>query len=150
MKPQKRSPLKVGDFMIDIEKIKIIKKDLVKALDPSLIYIFGSISKDKVRKDSDIDIAILTDRQIDEYKLFILSQKLADVLKREVDLVDLNKASTVLKVQIIKTGKLIYNSDNLRKMYFQMRAMRDYALLNEERMEIINKIKSRSLRGAKI
>jgi predicted nucleotidyltransferase len=134
--------------MIDIEKIKIIKKDLVKALDPSLIYIFGSISKDKVRKDSDIDIAILTDRQIDEYKLFILSQKLADVLKREVDLVDLNKASTVLKVQIIKTGKLIYNSDNLRKMYFQMRAMRDYALLNEERMEIINKIKSRSLRGA--
>jgi|CryGeyStandDraft_6_1057127.scaffolds.fasta_scaffold143030_2 predicted nucleotidyltransferase len=148
MKPQKRSPLKVGDFMIDIEKIKIIKKDLVKALDPSLIYIFGSISKDKVRKDSDIDIAILTDRQIDEYKLFILSQKLADVLKREVDLVDLNKASTVLKVQIIKTGKLIYNSDNLRKMYFQMRAMRDYALLNEERMEIINKIKSRSLRGA--
>ena len=148
MKPQKRSPLKVGDFMIDNEKIKIIKKDLVKALDPSLIYIFGSISKDKVRKDSDIDIAILTDRQIDEYKLFILSQKLADVLKREVDLVDLNKASTVLKVQIIKTGKLIYNSNNLRKMYFQMRAMRDYALLNEERVEIINKIKSRSLRGA--
>jgi len=146
MKPQKRSPLKVGDFMIDIEKIKIIKKDLVKALDPSLIYIFGSISKDKVRKDSDIDIAILTDRQIDEYKLFILSQKLADVLKREIDLVDLNKASTVLKVQIIKTGKLIYNSDNLRKMYFQMRAIRDYALLNEERMEIINKIESRSKR----
>jgi len=111
-----------------------------------LIYIFGSISKDKVRKDSDIDIAILTDRQIDEYKLFILSQKLADVLKREIDLVDLNKASTVLKVQIIKTGKLIYNSDNLRKMYFQMRAIRDYALLNEERMEIINKIESRSKR----
>lgn len=74
---------------------------------------------------------------------------MADVLKREVDLVDLKKASTVFKIQIIKTGKLIYNSDNLRKMYFQMRAMRDYALLNEERTEIINKIKSRNLRGAK-
>lgn len=137
-------------FMINNRKIEIIKNILSDALAPSLIYIFGSISKDKMRKDSDIDIAILTDRQIDEYKLFILSQKLADVLKREVDLVDLRKASSVFKVQIIKTGKLIYNSDNLRKMYFQMRAMRDYALLNEERMEIINKIKSRSLRGAKI
>lgn len=136
--------------MIDDRKIENIKNILSDALAPSLIYIFGSISKDKVRKDSDIDIAILTDRQIDEYKLFILSQKLADVLKREVDLVDLKKASTVFKIQIIKTGKLIYNSDNLRKMYFQMRAMRDYALLNEERMEIINKIKSRNLRGAKI
>ena len=135
--------------MIDNRKIEIIKKVLVKALAPYLIYIFGSSVKGRGREDSDIDIAILTDRQIDEYKLFILSQKLADVLKREVDLVDLRKASTVFKVQIIKTGKLIYNSDNLRKMYFQMRAMRDYALLNEERMEIINKIKSRSLRGAK-
>ena len=136
--------------MINNRKIEIIKNILSDALAPSLIYIFGSISKDKMRKDSDIDIAILTDRQIDEYKLFILSQKLADVLKREVDLVDLRKASSVFKVQIIKTGKLIYNSDNLRKMYFQMRALRDYALLNEERMEIINKIKSRSLKGAKI
>jgi len=136
--------------MIDNRKIEIIKKVLVKALAPYLIYIFGSTVKDRGREDSDIDIAILTDRQIDEYELFILSQKLADVLKREVDLVDLRKASSVFKVQIIKTGKLIYNSDNLRKMYFQMRAMRDYALLNEERMEIINKIKSRSLRGAKI
>ncbi len=135
--------------MIDNRKIEIIKNILSDALAPSLIYIFGSISKDKVRKDSDIDIAILTDRQIDEYKLYILSQKLADVLKREVDLIDLRKASSVFKIQIIKTGKLIYNSDNLRKMYFQMRAMRDYALLNEERMEIINKIKSRTLRGAK-
>ena len=135
--------------MIDNRKIEIIKKVLVKALAPYLIYIFGSTVKGRGREDSDIDIAILTDRQIDEYKLFILSQKLADVLKREVDLVDLREASTVFRVQIIKTGKLIYNSDNLRKMYFQMRAMRDYALLNEERMEIINKIKSRSLRGAK-
>ena len=135
--------------MIDNRKIEIIKKVLVKALAPYLIYIFGSTVKGRGRDDSDIDIAILTDRQIDEYKLFILSQKLADVLKREVDLVDLRKASTVFRVQIIKTGKLIYNSDNLRKMYFQMRAIRDYALLNEERMEIINKIKSRSLRSAK-
>lgn len=132
--------------MIGNDKIKIIKKVLVDALAPYLIYIFGSTVKGRGREESDIDIAILRDKKIDEYELFILSQKLADILKSEVDLIDLSKASTVFRIQIIKTGKLIYNSDNLHKMYFQMRTMKDYALLNEERQEIINKIKSSGAR----
>lgn len=132
--------------MIGNKKLKIIKKVLVDALAPYLIYIFGSTVKGRGREESDIDIAILRDKKIDEYELFILSQKLADILKREVDLIDLSKASTVFKIQIMKTGKLIYNSDNLNKMYFQMRTMKDYALLNEERQEIINKIKSSGAR----
>jgi len=132
--------------MIGNNKVKIIKKVLVDALAPYLIYIFGSTVKGRGREESDIDIAILRDKKINEYELFILSQKLAGILKREVDLIDLSKASTVFKIQIMKTGKLIYNSDNLNKMYFQMRTMKDYALLNEERQEIINKIKSSGAR----
>jgi len=132
--------------VIGNDKIKIIKKVLVDALAPYLIYIFGSTVKGRGREESDIDIAILRDKKIDEYELFILSQKLADILKSEVDLIDLSKASTVFRIQIIKTGKLIYNSDNLNKMYFQMRTMKDYVLLNEERQEIINKIKSSGAR----
>ncbi|MCK4241844.1 MAG: nucleotidyltransferase domain-containing protein [Candidatus Atribacteria bacterium] len=133
-------------LVIGNNKIKIIKKVLVDALAPYFIYIFGSTVKGRGREESDIDIAFLRDKKIDEYELFILSQKLADILKKEVDLIDLSQASTVFKIQIIKTGKLIYNSDNKRKMYFQMRTMRDYALLNEERQEIINKIKSSGAR----
>jgi len=132
--------------MIGNEEIKIIKKILVGALTPSLIYIFGSTVKDRGREKSDIDIAFLSDKKVDEYELFILSQKLADILKKEVDLIDLNMASTVFKIQIIKTGKLIYNSNNLKKMYFQMRTMKDYAILNEERHEVIDKIRSRGAR----
>jgi len=129
--------------MIGNEKINILKNILVQAFSPYLIYIFGSTVKNRDRRESDIDIAILTDRKVGEYELFNLSQKLADILKKEVDLIDLNKASTVFKTQIIKTGKLIYNSDNLKKMYFHMRTMKDYAILNEERQEVIDKIKSR-------
>jgi len=132
--------------MIGNEKINIIKNILVGEFSPYLIYIFGSTVKNRDRGESDIDIAILTDREVDEYELFILSQKLADIFKKEVDLIDLNKASTVFKIQIIKTGKLIYNSNNLKKMYFQMRTMKDYTILNEERQEVIDKIKSRGAR----
>ena len=130
--------------MIDKEKINSIKNILVKAFNPYLIYIFGSTVKNRDRGDSDIDIAVLTGKRVDEYELFILSQKLADILKKEVDLIDLNRVSTVFKIQIIKTGNLIYNSNNRKKMYFQMRTMKAYAILNEERQEIIDKIKSRS------
>ena len=130
--------------MIDKEKINSIKNILVKAFNPYLIYIFGSTVKNRDRGDSDIDIAVLTGKRVDEYELFILSQKLADILKKEVDLIDLNRVSTVFKIQIIKTGNLIYNSNNRKKMYFQMRTMKAYAILNEERQEVIDKIKSRS------
>jgi predicted nucleotidyltransferase len=118
---------------------KKIKKILINKLSPKLIYIFGSMVKNRVRNDSDIDIAILTEKQIDEYKLYMISQKLADELKREVDIVDLKNASTVFKAEILRNGKLIYNSDNPEKMHFQLGILQDYVFLNERRQEIINK-----------
>ena len=72
--------------------------------------------KNRVRNDSDIDIAILTDKQIDEYKLFMVSQQLADKLNREVNIVDLRKISTLFKAETLRTGKLIYNFNNKVKM----------------------------------
>ncbi|HPK87733.1 MAG TPA: nucleotidyltransferase domain-containing protein [Atribacterota bacterium] len=122
------------------EKIKIM---LVNELSPKLIYIFGSIVANRVRDDSDIDIAILTEKKIDEYQLYMVSQQLADKLKREVDIVDLKDASTIFKAEIIKNGKLIYNSDNLGKMYYQLEVLREYTFLNERRQEIIDKLKKK-------
>ena len=118
---------------------KKIKKILINNLSPKLIYIFGSMITNRVRNDSDIDIAILTYKQIDEYQLYMISQQLADDLKREVDIVDLKRASTVFKAEILRNGKLIYNSDNQEKMHFQLGVLRDYVFLNERRREIINK-----------
>jgi len=129
---------------------KKIKKILANKLSAKLIYVFGSMVKDKVRNDSDIDIAILTDKQIDEYTLYMVSQQLADELKREVDIVDLRKASTVFKAEILRTGKLIYNFNNKIKMAFQLNVLKQYALLNEERKGIINRIQNKSQKGIKI
>ena len=118
---------------------KKIKKILINSLSPKLIYIFGSIITNRVRNDSDIDIAILADKQIDEYQLYMIFQQLADDLKRKVDIVDLKRAFTVLKAEILRDGKLIYNSDNQEKIHFQLRVLQDYVFLNERRLEIINK-----------
>ena len=112
---------------------------MINSLSPKLIYIFGSIITNRVRNDSDIDISILADKQIDEYQLYMIFQQLADDLKRKVDIVDLKRAFTVLKAEILRDGKLIYNSDNQEKIHFQLRVLQDYVFLNERRLEIINK-----------
>ena len=122
------------------DKIELIKSFLIDELSPTLIYLFGSFAKGVGRPDSDIDIAFLSQKNLDEYKVFLIAQKLADQLNREVDLVDINKASTVLKAQIIQ-GKLIYNADNLKKMNFELETMKKYAKLNEERQVIIDNLK---------
>ncbi|MGM0410836.1 MAG: type VII toxin-antitoxin system MntA family adenylyltransferase antitoxin [Bacillota bacterium] len=124
--------------MLSNEEKNIIIDFLTEKLTPELIYIFGSYAKNSERDNSDIDIAILSEREIDEYKLFLLAQKLADKLKKEVDLVDIKKASTVFKAQIIQ-GKLIFNKDNYKKMNFELKTFREYAKLNEERKEILAK-----------
>lgn len=116
---------------------------LLREVKPYVIYLLGSASRNELREDSDIDIAYLTEEQIDDYDNFILAQNLWDVFKRDVDLINLKKSSTVFKAQVVGKGKIIYCSDNTKRQYFEMRAFKEYALLNEERECILRSIKER-------
>lgn len=71
------------------------------------------------------------------------AQELADIFNREVDLINLNTSSTVFKAQVVGTGKRIYCTDETKRMYFEMRVLKSYAMLNEEREVILKKIKER-------
>lgn len=68
------------------------------------MYLFGSASKNQLKPESDIDIAFLSFSDIDEYTCFMKAQELEEIFKRDVDLIDLKKTSTVFKVQIIGTS----------------------------------------------
>ncbi|WP_446897210.1 type VII toxin-antitoxin system MntA family adenylyltransferase antitoxin [Clostridium sp. LBM24168] len=128
---------------IDDGSIDKIIKFLTENIKPYLIYLFGSSVNGIFRSDSDVDIAFISDARTSDYEIFMLAQKLADILKRDVDLIDLKKASTVFKVQVIAGGEHIYCSDNKRRAYFEMYAFKDYAMLNEEREIILKNIKKR-------
>jgi predicted nucleotidyltransferase len=128
---------------LDENNIDKIVDFLIKNINPYLIYLFGSSINGIFRKDSDIDIAFMSDEEITDYQVFMMAQELADMLKREVDLINLKNASTVFKAQILGKGERIYCSDNERRMYFEMYALKDYALLNEEREIILKSIKQR-------
>jgi len=121
---------------VDFEAVKSF---LIKELQAELIYLFGSYAKGKERPDSDLDLAFLSSKEIDDYQRFLTAQKLASKLNIEVDLIDLKKASTVFKAQIIQ-GKLLYAEDKKQQQEFEMLTLKKYARLNEERKEIIDKI----------
>ncbi|TLS38603.1 type VII toxin-antitoxin system MntA family adenylyltransferase antitoxin [Pseudalkalibacillus caeni] len=125
----------------DLEKQ--ISQFLIQKLSPSLIYLFGSTAKGTDRPDSDIDIAFLTKKTIDDYNRFLLAQELASTLNREVDLVDIQKASTVFQMQILSLGKVLHCEDENERMEFEMKTFSMYARLNEERRSILKQIEER-------
>ncbi|QEK11270.1 nucleotidyltransferase domain-containing protein [Crassaminicella thermophila] len=126
---------------IDKQTVKIIKNFLVKNIDPIFIYIFGSAAQGYFREDSDIDIGFITDKKFNAYDLFMLKEELADILKRDIDLVDLKEASTVFKAQVVGTGEVIYFKDENKLSDFRIRSFKEYGLLNEERKVILENIK---------
>jgi predicted nucleotidyltransferase len=131
-----RPKLEAAKMKVDFEAVKSF---LIKELQAEMIYLFGSYAKRKERPDSDLDLAFLSSKEIDDYQRFLTAQKLASKLNIEVDLIDLKKASTVFKAQIIQ-GKLFYAEDKKQKQEFEMLTLKKYPRLNEERKEIIDKI----------
>ncbi len=116
-----------------------IKSFLIEELEAELIYLFGSYAVGKTRDDSDLDLAFLSSKEIDDYQRFLTAQKLASKLNIDIDLVDLAKASTVFKTQIIQ-GDLLFAKNEQQKQQFELLTLKKYARLNEERKEIIEKI----------
>ena len=110
-----------------------------------LIILFGSYAKGLARGDSDIDIAYAGEQTLSAYDNFMLAQELAVLLGRDVDLLDLSQASTVMKAQVVAYGKVVFCSDEGKRQYLYMRALKEYATLHEERAVIVDSI---TYRGA--
>ena len=110
-----------------------------------VLYQFGSQAQGTARPDSDIDLAVLASTQIPGERLFHLAQELAVRLGRDVDLVDLRTTTTVMRAQIISTGRCLESHDDQARAEFELYAYSDYARLNEERRDILRDIKERGL-----
>ena len=82
-------------------------------------YIFGSRAMGKGKKASDVDIALLLDDQeAGNFPYLEFKVALEKVLNKNVDLIILNQAGEILKHQIRKYGKIIYESNpKMRKQW---------------------------------
>ena len=128
--------------MEEIEKVLQtiinILKDETSCTD---IVIFGSFALGTQNSESDIDIAIRTDKEISKKEIFELSNKLSDILKRDIDLVDLKQIQDGFRYEILINGETIYTKDAINFEYYKLDMYREYLELNESRQDIIRKMK---------
>lgn len=112
---------------------------------PGLIsaYRFGSFGTRYERTTSDLDLAVYAGPPLPAVKLWRAAQELAADIGRDVDLVDLASASTVMRAQVIHGGERVYCADEVACETFEDYVYSSYARLNEERREILHDVTRR-------
>ena len=120
---------------------ELIIRHLHTAL-PSLraVYLFGSVVTEHFTEDSDIDIAVLTSEPMDALLRWKLIRQLAIALNRDVDLVDLSTASTVMQFQVVSTGERIFTVDATAMEWWELKVYQLYLTLNDDRKPILEAI----------
>ncbi len=114
-----------------------------KIPDVVAIYLFGSAAAGELRADSDIDLAVLPSTLLPAAPLWSLAQTLAVSAGRDVDLINLQSASTVMRAQVVSTGKRLFCANESLCSEFEGRVYADYARLNEERRQLLDDVRER-------
>lgn len=89
-------------------------------------YIFGSYAQNNLKVHSDIDIAIFLEKELNSDIYLEIKMKLADKLKREVDLVILNDAPPLLKYQIYRNNLLLFTRDKTIESNHKVKTLFEY------------------------
>ncbi|MCB2290923.1 nucleotidyltransferase domain-containing protein [Clostridium sp. CS001] len=104
------------------EIIKILKsKDVIDFLNKyniTTMIMFGSITNNEFNDESDVDLALVADIEIELDKILDIELFLQNLLNREIDILDLRSEvlDLFLKINILNTGKVIYSKDNSQSL----------------------------------
>jgi len=71
--------------------------------------VFGSVAKGKENEQSDLDIAVASEKVLTLEERLNLTEKLTKALGKEVDLIDLLSVSGIIQEQALTTGKVLLN-----------------------------------------
>jgi predicted nucleotidyltransferase len=90
-------------------------------------YIFGSLAKRPGCKPADIDVAILVeDESASSFPLLSFITQLEKTLGLPADVVMLNRAGEVLKYEIRKSGKLVFERFPQVRKNFEIQGRKTY------------------------
>lgn len=106
-------------------------------------YLFGSQAKGGIHRESDIDVGILSPEPIFPETRRRVHEELSVRLRSDVDVVDLRSASTVMRIQVVTTGSVLFEKEPVVRHAFEMQTLSAYALLNEERAALLEHVHHR-------
>lgn len=123
--------------------VKKVVVQLTRTYYPDIqaVYAFGSYSTENEWPNSDVDIALLlphhTAKQTGSLVMTELHRQLERVLKKDVDLINLRRVSTVFQHEIINSGNVLYCANEVVRQEFEMLVWSFYQKLNEERADVL-------------
>lgn len=124
------------------EKFENIKNILLKKFECEVIVLFGSYARNTQNEESDIDIAIKSNREISKKEIFETRLELEEVIKNDIDLINLDSINDDFKYEILMNGKTLYCKDQLKFELYKLDMCQEYFDLNESRQSIIERIKN--------
>jgi predicted nucleotidyltransferase len=131
----------------NIEKIKNSLTPLFNEKSLQLVLLFGSVASGKEYHESDIDLGFLFDKPID---ILGLTNRVIRLLRTDrVDVIDLSRASPLLKHSVIRTGKALFEKTPGLFNIFQSLTFRIYVdakkLRDAQEKAIYNFLEERGL-----
>ena len=105
--------------VIDLSDVVPILRATMPSTMPELlgVYLFGSYAAGTQTGDSDVDLAVLVAGKTEPVALWMLAEQLASHFNRDIDLIDLRAASTVMQYEIIYRGRRLWAKDDQAALY---------------------------------
>ncbi|BCB96752.1 hypothetical protein JZK55_16740 [Dissulfurispira thermophila] len=103
-----------------------IKAFLDNRMEILLAFVFGSFTEERLTEESDVDVAILFKDNPDLSLLTEIMDGISKITGRETDVVVLNNASPIIKMQVLKKGQVVKKANHSVYNEFFLRTVREY------------------------
>ena len=125
---------------VDVAQLRAQLTPLCEPHQIEIIILFGSAAKGLQRSESDLDLAVFSEKPLDI--MTVTTDVIRALHMNRVDVVDLRRASPLLAMEIARNGRLVYERHAGHYAGFQSLAFRRYvdtAKLRRARKEAIHR-----------
>lgn len=103
---------------MDAAVLDALRAELDRRVGLDALWVYGSVARGTDTAGSDVDLAALFARRPAAAELLSLPGDLAVLAGRDVDLVDLDTASPVIAMQVLREGRLLADVVPRRRIAF--------------------------------
>jgi uncharacterized protein len=107
--------------------MRLLREGLASHPEVRFAFLFGSVITRGLERARDIDLAVSFRGAPELMALGNLAAELDQIVGREVDVVDLDPASTLLRWEVVRTGQVVTAPDRDALLAFQARVPIEYA-----------------------
>ena len=124
-------------------KKEIVKLILAELPSTQAVYLYGSMARNEGRADSDVDIAVVQMQPLDANTVMLLRSKLGVLLGRDIDMLDMRRASTEMAFQALAGSVCLFGGNDVDVAIYETSLMSMYSDLTIERRDILSDVVTR-------